>query len=1529
MRTAIRVWFAFVFVLVLTACSEDSDSSGNNISDNLIAGNITPAIGGVVLTLSRDDNEQTARSDENGHFEFNNLENGTYTLTPVSADYTFSPASISLTIENEDITDVVFAASSVSSGVGAGGNNSVSGNVTINAAPLPRVTILLESDTESLSVITDSGGNYSFTGLPNNVYTLTPSLTGFRFTPNSATFNLNNFNASGFNFIATALNAPPVPDTFVISGRITNESNIPISGATVALGGAASGSIVTDANGNYRFSGLANGSYTVTPGLTDFIFVPQIRNITIENSDARAINFIAIPAAQMSFSISGTITDAGGAALAGVAVALSERSIATTITDADGKYEFAGLPNGRYTITPELTGRTFSPTSQTVAIENANITSIDFTGTLIAQTFSISGNIADASQADTAGVTLTLNGDASATTQTDAQGNYSFTGLANGNYTVTPSMAGFTFTPSSQGVMVNGADITGIDFVAVPPVQVFDISGNISEAGVGNLSGVTVTLSGATTASATTDVAGNYSFSGLESGSYSVTPGLADYTFSPASQEVTLDNANVNNIDFVASPVPAATFSLSGQITESPGAAVSGVTLILSGDANSTTVTDAGGNYMFNALENGSYTVTPVLTGFTFDPVNRDVTIADADITAVDFTATPPVVKYAISGNISDAVPASVEGVTVTLAGDATASTTTDVNGNYIFSELLDGSYTVTPSLTDFTFTPTGQSVTINGADVTGIDFVAIPPVITFSISGTIADSSPAAAQGVVVTLGGDSVATTTTDQDGNYSFIGLANGNYTITPSFSDFSFTPASQTVTVNNADVSSIDFVAVPPVLTYSISGTIVDASPAAMEGVTVTLSGNSTASTTTDVNGNYSFSGLSDGDYTVTASMFDRIFTPTNRGVTINGADVSGMDFSGADATPGLSNISGHILDADGAAVIGLTVTLRGAVAVNTTTNADGMFRFLLLANGDYTISPSSDIYSFEPVDRPVTVNDADVNAVDFVASSLGATFSISGNIADASIQNISGVTVTLTGAGSATTTTDASGNYTFNGLSNGQFTITPTDANYAFNPVSQDVTISNVDISAINFVATAVNTFSISGNIAEAGGANVSGVTVNLSGASTAAAVTDVAGNYTFSGLSNGNYTVSPVSATYSFAPLTQAVSVSNADVPGINFAATATVLTFTISGNVSDATGAVAGATLVLSGDTDIVVASDAAGNYSFSNIAPGVYTILPSKTGMDFTPASQAVTVTSADMANIDFAASVQAAGTHNHTLFISSGALSVNGAGGANIPAWGFSNTADAPEFPGPPMLASEGDTLNITVINTHNIAHNFSVVGISTAAAAIPPNTSRTYSLTLDTAGTYLYHDSLNDNINREMGMYGAIVVGPSDGSNNVWTGGPAFDLQRTWVLGDMDKSRWNDVASSGGAVNTAVYKPNYFLINGMGGFDAMHDLGNTVVDGTVGQTALIRIVNGGQFSQTLHFHGNHVQVVSKNGTRQAAPYKLRDVVTVPPLGTMQVLFVMNQPGEYPMHNHTAQMETANGVYLNGVATMIIMQ
>jgi FtsP/CotA-like multicopper oxidase with cupredoxin domain len=283
------------------------------------------------------------------------------------------------------------------------------------------------------------------------------------------------------------------------------------------------------------------------------------------------------------------------------------------------------------------------------------------------------------------------------------------------------------------------------------------------------------------------------------------------------------------------------------------------------------------------------------------------------------------------------------------------------------------------------------------------------------------------------------------------------------------------------------------------------------------------------------------------------------------------------------------------------------------------------------------------------------------------------------------------------------------------------------------------------------------------------------------------------------------------------------------------------------------------------------------------------------------------------------------------NYTLYIKTGTLSVTGAGGATLKVWGFTDNPSAgPMIPGPVLESREGETVTVTVYNQHTQSHNFVIRGVTTDQGAITAGNNKTYVFQTPKAGVYLVSDTLNS-VNREMGLYGALVVRPAGGVRQAWTGGPAFGvdndakpLERLWVVSDMDKLRWNDVAGNGGSVNTGTYKPNYFLMNGYGGFDAMHDP-KTVLQGPTGQTGLVRIVNAGQFDHSLHFHANHFLIIDSDGTRPTKP-EWGDTINVKAGTTAMVLYTM-KPGIFPMHIHTAQMETANGVYLNGVATLLI--
>ena len=175
------------------------------------------------------------------------------------------------------------------------------------------------------------------------------------------------------------------------------------------------------------------------------------------------------------------------------------------------------------------------------------------------QTYNISGTISPAAGGN--GAAVTLSGAASATTMADSSGSYTFTGLANGTYAVTPSHTGYTFSPTSQAVPISGANATGINFTDTPQSATYAISGTISPAAGG--SGAAVTLSGAAGATTVTNASGSYTFSGLAKGTYTVTPSNTGYTFSPASNNVTINAANVPGVNFTATVQQAHSVALS------------------------------------------------------------------------------------------------------------------------------------------------------------------------------------------------------------------------------------------------------------------------------------------------------------------------------------------------------------------------------------------------------------------------------------------------------------------------------------------------------------------------------------------------------------------------------------------------------------------------------------------------------------------------------------------------------------------------------------------------------------------------------------------------------------------------------------------------------------------------------------------------------------------------------------------------------------------------------------------------------
>jgi len=156
-----------------------------------------------------------------------------------------------------------------------------------------------------------------------------------------------------------------------------------------------------------------------------------------------------------TYSISGKVSGAAAT------LTLSGVTSRTTKTDSSGNYSFSGLANGLYIVAASQSGYSFSPATVSKTVSGGNVTGVNFTGVAVPPgTYSLSGKVTGSA------ATLTLSGASSGTTKTDANGNYSFSGLANGTYLVAPSQTGYSFTPSTVSKSVSGGNVTGVNFTA-------------------------------------------------------------------------------------------------------------------------------------------------------------------------------------------------------------------------------------------------------------------------------------------------------------------------------------------------------------------------------------------------------------------------------------------------------------------------------------------------------------------------------------------------------------------------------------------------------------------------------------------------------------------------------------------------------------------------------------------------------------------------------------------------------------------------------------------------------------------------------------------------------------------------------------------------------------------------------------------------------------------------------------------------------------------------------------------------------
>jgi hypothetical protein len=583
---------------------------------------------------------------------------------------------------------------------------------------------------------------------------------------------------------------------------VQDAGEVGVAGITVTLFNDAYeivGSTVTDAYGNYKFEGLIPGDYAITfTPPANYAFSPPNAagdNQNDGNSDAdttygffygttplftlvggeydstvdAGIYLPGPPTAVVGdyvwFDENGDgVQDPTEKGISGVPVTLYDAAgnpIASTITDANGQYIFTDVPPGTGYVVGFGQPIGYEPTIQSGGISNPtnsdmipatlksapfNVAAGDSVMTIDAgfvqadPTKASLGNrvwydadnngVQDAGETGVAGVKVYLKdvgGVVIDSTQTDALGQYVFNNLDPGSYSIffdpISLPAGFTFTGQNLGGNdakdgdQDAAGQTGVYTLAAGErnmtvdAGVINIGNNNSlgdkvwldadkdgiqdpgEAGVG---GVTVTLydaAGNPIATTTTDPDGNYRFDGLPDGSYSVgfsnLPGGMGFTEQNASGSTAGDNSDVNPSSGKTTPI-----SLSGGVHN--GDVDAG---IYPQDAPTNTAS-LGNRIWYDDNNNGIQ-----------DP--GEVGVQDVIATLLD--AGPD----GILGNGDDGPSKYMY---------------TDVNGEYLFTNLAPGNYAVEFSLLPAGYSTSPQNAT-NGKDDSnvpaGISGIATTPVVS------------------------------------------------------------------------------------------------------------------------------------------------------------------------------------------------------------------------------------------------------------------------------------------------------------------------------------------------------------------------------------------------------------------------------------------------------------------------------------------------------------------------------------------------------------------------------------------------------------------------------------------------------------------------------------------------------------------------------------------------------------------------------------------------------------------------------
>ena len=346
--------------------------------------------------------------------------------------------------------------------------------------------------------------------------------------------------------------------------------------------------------------------------------------------------------------------------------------------------------------------------------------------------------------------------------------------------------------------------VTGTNNQAIINVfpLIYTVSGTITLNG-NPLAGVTLSCPDCLTQTEITDPNGYYEFKVEKGLNVKITPTLAAYIFTPSDTTINNVSQNIDSIDFVATP----SYIVSGNVTNN-GNSLAGVKLSCPACLTQTETTDQNGYYEFVVTEGTQITITPTLTNYKFAPTDTTFSNIMQDIYDVNFVATSTVAT--INGKITSNGN-SLVGVILSCPNCLMQKAITNINGEYSFTIIKGINAQITPSLANYTFTPSDTTVNNVTVNIYNVDFIATP---TYTVSGKVTNKGNGLENLTIsyaITSGNSAKTSVSTNAQGQYTIENIPEGaDITITPDSGNYRFTPSYtliQNITQNTENVNFV--------------------------------------------------------------------------------------------------------------------------------------------------------------------------------------------------------------------------------------------------------------------------------------------------------------------------------------------------------------------------------------------------------------------------------------------------------------------------------------------------------------------------------------------------------------------------------------------------------------------------------------------------------------------------------------------------------------------------------------------------